>query len=291
MILKLITLFSVSTLSNLRPLYISYDDALQSTHPLDTFKEVWGFPNGLDENSSDDKYLKGWIAQDVFPVFLFDEFQTIYQTNINHLLLSQVVDLMAYGMPHILSITSLLGLVLITGSSSFLPELLYKPPVDLNSSKLTKQRLSCINNLEPFKEFVHLLGYFSADQLTDDFLFTLYWKSSGAHRSIDTICRQLHNINNPKFLHLHDESWPLDTNLNLRTTLESEEYMPVLSLFLAINSKAGMDPLLFKNPFELKAVSVIMWKDCGLVDHHILEDKRLVTEIGGLIYLMFPHHL
>eukprot|EP01126_Amoeba_proteus_P000194 TRINITY_DN10066_c0_g5_i1.p1 TRINITY_DN10066_c0_g5~~TRINITY_DN10066_c0_g5_i1.p1 ORF type:complete len:270 (-),score=18.86 TRINITY_DN10066_c0_g5_i1:824-1633(-) len=269
MILKLITLFSVSTLSNLRPLYISYDDALQSTHPLDTFKEVWGFPNGLDENSSDDKYLKGWIAQDVFPVFLFDEFQTIYQTNINHLLLSQVVDLMAYGMPHILSITSLLGLVLITGSSSFLPELLYKPPVDLNSSKLTKQRLSCINNLEPFKEFVHLLGYCI----------------------IDTICRQLHNINNPKFLHLHDESWPLDTNLNLRTTLESEEYMPVLSLFLAINSKAGMDPLLFKNPFELKAVSVIMWKDCGLVDHHILEDKRLVTEIGGLIYLMFPHHL
>lgn len=160
MILKLFAFFCVSKLSTFRPLYVSYQDACQIPLPLDLFKETWGYPPDISEDASYHEYFAGWRANHQYPIFLLDEFQMVYSNPDHHILLDQVSDLMSQGMPFFLSFLTLLGLVVVSGSSSRLPDLLYRPPVDLNQGKLQRQRLSCIDNLDTFREFIRLLYVF-----------------------------------------------------------------------------------------------------------------------------------
>jgi hypothetical protein len=144
------------------------------------------------------------------------------------------------------------GLVTIAGSSSFLPEKLYSPPVNLNIGKLRKRRLSCIHTLGLFREFVLLLDYsmvvfvlytdplVPANEVTDEFLFALFWKSSGAHRDIDRICKKLRRVESASRLDkLRDDTWPNNPIADLRE-LHNKEYMQVLALFATVNFDAGI---------------------------------------------------
>jgi Cdc6-like AAA superfamily ATPase len=161
MIMKLLALFSLSCLPKLRPVYISYDNSGRDLQlPSNCFKLVWGYPTGVDTEVSLVKYFEAWKSQKVFPIFFLDEFQNVYEQNNFHLLLDEIVELMQYGMLCIVDLSHVpKGLVIITGSSSFLPDKLYSPPVNLNNGKLRRRCLSCIHTLDLFREFIHLLGY------------------------------------------------------------------------------------------------------------------------------------
>jgi hypothetical protein len=160
MIMKLLAIFLLSCLPKLRPAYISYDDSEADLQlPSDCFKQVWGYPTGVDTKVPLVKYFQAWKNQDVFPVFFLDEFQMVYEQLNFHLLLSEIVELMQYGMFVYSSVSRSKGLVIITGSSSFLPGKLYSPPVNLNNGKLRRKRLSCIHTLDLLRQFVLLLDY------------------------------------------------------------------------------------------------------------------------------------
>jgi hypothetical protein len=99
MIMKLLAIFSLSCLPKLRPVYISYDDSEAYLQlPSDCFKQVWGYPTGVDMKAPLIKYFEAWKSLNVFPVFFLDEFQMVYEQLNFHLLLSEIVELMQYGM-------------------------------------------------------------------------------------------------------------------------------------------------------------------------------------------------
>jgi hypothetical protein len=79
------------------------------------------------------------------------------------------------------------------------------------------------------------------DEVTDDFLFALFWKSSGAHRDIDRMCEKLRQVDSASRLDkLRNDTWPNSPIADLMQLLSDENYMQVLALFSTVNFAAGI---------------------------------------------------
>jgi len=167
-------------------------------------------------------------------VLFLDEFQDVYNFPCRGQITTEVQGLLETS-----------GLfVMISGSSSNLPSLLYHPEdaANLNRGKLQPKLLDCIQKLDHFIAFVDSLLFFKNIKLNDDFYIALYWKSSGSYRYIDSVCQSLVMVVptlDPMQMILKLQSKWSPVSLP-PPKWNNQEFISILALFSAINSASDV---------------------------------------------------